>query len=160
MKDNPMHTRHLPVLLIAATLGLLLAAPSITRAGDLPATIVVRLPADAKLTIDGNPTRATSALRRFITPPLEQGRPFHYTVKAEFSRGGKTVTVRKRIAVRAGRDTVVSLGPPATYSYGASPAAPSRATSGSRSVIYYPSPGPIYFNFGRYSDAFQWAPDR
>jgi len=39
-----------------------------------PAIIVVHLPEDARLFVDGKPTRSRSSRRRFETPSLEPGR--------------------------------------------------------------------------------------
>jgi uncharacterized protein (TIGR03000 family) len=86
----------------------------VVHADEASATIQVRLPADARLTFDGEPTRSTSADRAFITPPLESGKEFHYTLRAEFVRDGANVTIERRIAVRAGQETTVSLNPPST----------------------------------------------
>jgi uncharacterized protein (TIGR03000 family) len=77
-----------------------------------PATLTVTLPADAKLTFDGQATLSTSAHRLFITPPLEKGKSFRYSVKAEFIRAGRTITVQQEISVQAGRDTFVSIDIP------------------------------------------------
>jgi uncharacterized protein (TIGR03000 family) len=74
-----------------------------------PATIFVTLPADAALTIDDTPTRSRAALRTFVSPPLDPGQTYHYTLKAEALRGGKAVTANQRIEVRAGRATRVEL---------------------------------------------------
>jgi uncharacterized protein (TIGR03000 family) len=73
------------------------------------AKLYVTLPADAKLTIDGRPTVSTSGSRVFETPNLTPGRTFHYELKATVVRDGKTETVTKRVAVRAGRGTRVKL---------------------------------------------------
>jgi uncharacterized protein (TIGR03000 family) len=78
-----------------------------------PATIVVTLPAEAKLSIDDAATQATSATRVFASPALERGKDFYYTLKAEVVRDGKTVTASKRVAVHAGEETKVSLEFPA-----------------------------------------------
>jgi uncharacterized protein (TIGR03000 family) len=78
----------------------------------LSATILVYLPADAKLTIDGDATSSTSETRRFVTPPLPRDGNYYYTFRAEFEQEGKTVTVSKDVVVRAGRQTTVSLYPP------------------------------------------------
>src|SRR5262249_54968552 len=43
------------------------------------ATIVVTFPSEATLTIDDTPTRSVTGTRVFVTPPLEQGKVFHYT---------------------------------------------------------------------------------
>jgi uncharacterized protein (TIGR03000 family) len=74
-----------------------------------PAVIFVSLPAGAKLTIDDAVTQSTSSVRAFASPALEQGKDFYYTLKAEIVRDGKTVTASKRVAVRAGEETRVSL---------------------------------------------------
>jgi uncharacterized protein (TIGR03000 family) len=75
------------------------------------ATITVRLPADAKLTIDGDPTTSTSSERQFITPPLPRGKEYTYQLRAEVQRNGKTVVATKKVPVEAGRDTQVELFP-------------------------------------------------
>src|SRR5437660_8606136 len=56
-----------------------------------PATIVVSLPAEAKLTIDGNATRSTSARRVFTSPALEMGQEYVYSLRAEIIRDGEIV---------------------------------------------------------------------
>jgi uncharacterized protein (TIGR03000 family) len=78
------------------------------------ATIVVSLPADARLTIDGSPTTSTSARRVFVSPALEPGKTYHYTLRAEVTREGKPVSMEERVAVQAGRETPVILSLPAT----------------------------------------------
>ena len=74
-----------------------------------PASIVVNLPAEAKLMIDDAATRSTSSVRVFSTPTLENGKEYFYTLKAEIIRDGQTVTASKKVAVRAGEETRVSL---------------------------------------------------
>jgi len=79
-----------------------------------PATLVVNLPADAVLTIDGERTASTSAERVFRTPELESGRDFEYTLQAKVVRDGKEKVVTQRVTVRAGEQTSVRLEVPAT----------------------------------------------
>ena len=67
------------------------------------------LPADAKLTIDGQPTVSTSESRVFVSPSLTPGRTFHYVLKATVVRDGKTDTVTKTVAVRAGEVTRIQI---------------------------------------------------
>ena len=62
-----------------------------------PATIVVSLPANATLTVDGTPTTQTAAQRTLVTPALEEG-TFVYTLQAQFD--GQTQT--QQVQVRAG----------------------------------------------------------
>jgi uncharacterized protein (TIGR03000 family) len=74
-----------------------------------PATIIVTLPADAKLTVDDNPTTSTSTTRVLVSPPLDPGKEFNYTLKGELLRDGKTVHASQRITVRAGQETRITL---------------------------------------------------
>jgi len=78
------------------------------------ATIVVSLPAEAKLTIDGNPTTSTSERRVFNSPPLTPGKTYHYTLKAEVAVAGKTEVITKVVDVQAGRETEAKLELPAS----------------------------------------------
>jgi uncharacterized protein (TIGR03000 family) len=88
-----------------------LGAPS--AAGDAPATIVVRLPADARLMIDGAPTSSTQDVRRFVSPPLQPGKEYQYTLKAEVTRDGKKVEHSRDVTVRAGQPSEVTFDLPA-----------------------------------------------
>ena len=89
--------------------GLLWIGPSAVRAAEAPARIRVLLPADAALTIDGAPTRSTSGVRDFVTPPLTTGKDFHYDLRARLVYDGSSVTIERRVTVRAGRETVADL---------------------------------------------------
>jgi uncharacterized protein (TIGR03000 family) len=134
-------------MLVSSLLGLAApgqtpAAPPAAREGASPATVVVTLPADARLTVDGEATKSTSGMRRFVTPPLRPGKKYGYTFKAEFVRQGQMITVARKVPVEAGRQTAVSLDLPGTavgpaalpqwpvppayrvYYYGVSPGAP------------------------------------
>jgi uncharacterized protein (TIGR03000 family) len=83
--------------------------PSDQARGPAAATIVVSLPADAKLMIEDQATRSTSDLRTFISPPLEPGKEFEYTLKAELSRGGRAQTTTTKLTIRAGEESFVTL---------------------------------------------------
>ncbi len=74
---------------------------------EAPATIIVSLPAEAKLLVDGTPTASQSSERRLVSPVLQPGRDFHYTLTAEIVRDGQTVRQSQTIAVRAGQETRV-----------------------------------------------------
>jgi uncharacterized protein (TIGR03000 family) len=83
--------------------------PTPVQAPTNTAKLYVTLPADAKLTIDDSPTVSTSESRVFETPGLTPGKTFHYVLKATVVRGGRTQTVTKTVAVRAGEDTRVKI---------------------------------------------------
>jgi uncharacterized protein (TIGR03000 family) len=74
-----------------------------------PARIQVELPANATLTVDDTPTQSTSANRTFVSPALEPGMKYHYTLKATLVRNGETLEITKRVPVEAGRESRVVL---------------------------------------------------
>jgi uncharacterized protein (TIGR03000 family) len=59
--------------------------------------------------VNGKATKSTSATRAFITAPLQRGRDYHYTFKAQLVRGDKTFSVEQRVTLRAGQNRVLSL---------------------------------------------------
>jgi uncharacterized protein (TIGR03000 family) len=75
--------------------------------------VVVTLPADARLTIDGEPTTATGERRVFETPALSPGWSYHYLLVAEVALDGKPLKMQKRVEVTAGKEVAVTLAPPA-----------------------------------------------
>jgi uncharacterized protein (TIGR03000 family) len=80
-----------------------------SAADSTEATIIVHLPANARLIVDGKSTRSTSATRRFVSPPLNPGQGYHYIFKAEMDRDGETLTTTKRVEVGAGNTEHVYL---------------------------------------------------
>jgi uncharacterized protein (TIGR03000 family) len=86
--------------------------PSTVGSLASPATLVVNLPEDARLLVEGQPTRATSSTRRFISPPLPSGKTFVYQLQAQVTREGKTLTTNRVVQVRAGQQTQVTLSFP------------------------------------------------
>lgn len=83
--------------------------PAAGQPGSNRAALVVHLPADARLTVDDTPTKATSDTRRFVTPPLEPGATYRYVLKAELDRNGVKEKASRNVEVRAGETTNVSL---------------------------------------------------
>ena len=77
------------------------------------ATLVVNLPEDATLTIDGENTTSTSAQRVFVTPALEEGKEYEYTLKAKIERDGKIQIATAQVTVRPGQISRVELKVPA-----------------------------------------------
>ncbi len=95
--------------------GGMVAAPVVTQPAQMAATstsqatVVVQVPADAQLYVDGYRVKQTSSTRTFITPDLEPGTRYYYTVKAQVMRDGKSVEDTKRVYVRAGQTSQVSF---------------------------------------------------
>jgi len=83
--------------------------------GPATAKIVVQMPAGAKLSINQKACQGSSSTRTFVSPPLEPGKDYYYTFKAEVVRDSETVTATQRVAVRAGEEKQVRLElPPAS----------------------------------------------
>ncbi|MCI0463660.1 MAG: TIGR03000 domain-containing protein [Gemmataceae bacterium] len=59
--------------------------------------------------IDGNATTSVSAERRFVSPNLQPGRDYQYTLVAEVNRNGQMMRQMQRITVRAGEQTPVQF---------------------------------------------------
>jgi uncharacterized protein (TIGR03000 family) len=87
----------------------------VSAASPNAATVVVTLPENAKLTIDGDATTSTSSVRTFETPELVAGKTYSYTLEATFQQDGKPVVVSKKVQIEAGKTASVDLNPtPAT----------------------------------------------
>jgi uncharacterized protein (TIGR03000 family) len=69
---------------------------------ETSAQIIVQVPADAKLYIDGKLMDGTTTERSFYTPPLAQGQSYFYDVRLETVKDGKTVVQDKKVIVQAG----------------------------------------------------------
>jgi uncharacterized protein (TIGR03000 family) len=74
-----------------------------------PAQIVVDLPADARLTIDDAPTQQAGSQRVFVTPALEPGYRYNYTLTATTVRNGETLRTTRKVAVTPGNVSQVRL---------------------------------------------------
>lgn len=89
------------------------AIPRPSQGFQVPANralVVVSLPADAKLFLEGALTRGDSSLRAFITPELEAGATYSYTLKVEFHRDGRLETRTRQVYFRSGNEIRVNFG--------------------------------------------------
>jgi uncharacterized protein (TIGR03000 family) len=79
---------------------------------EVSANLVVTLPVDAKLTIDGKAAttnNGNSVNRLFTTPPLEVGWEYQYQLRAEILRDGQRRILTQDVTIRAGEQTRVSM---------------------------------------------------
>jgi uncharacterized protein (TIGR03000 family) len=80
---------------------------------EAPATLIVHLPADATLTIDGGyQTQSRESTRVLQSPPLQAGHEYTYELKATATRDGKSETKTEKVKVHAGehKEVVMNLG--------------------------------------------------
>jgi uncharacterized protein (TIGR03000 family) len=75
---------------------------------DTTAHVTVRVPADAKVTLNGTPTASTGMVRQFVSPPLASGR-YAYDVEARWNEGGKEVTQTRQVAIAPGAHVEVAF---------------------------------------------------
>ena len=116
------------------------AAPTVQQTGR--ATVVIRLPADARLYADDAPLRLSGPERKFTTPDLPANLEYTYRLRAEYDRDGEVVSVTKKVTVRAGGAVAVDF---ADLTVG-KPAAPTPSTGGNvlaASPVSNPSPGTV-----------------
>jgi uncharacterized protein (TIGR03000 family) len=66
-------------------------------------TVIVQLPSEARLYVDGQLANLTSATRTVVTPELKPNQDYFYAIKAEATVDGKVVTQTKRVTVQAGK---------------------------------------------------------
>lgn len=82
---------------------------SAAAARPAPAKVIVTLPEDATLIVNGQATELASGERSFTTPELKPGKDYYYVLKAEVVRAGEVKTVTKEVSVAAGRESRVHL---------------------------------------------------
>ena len=73
------------------------------------AKLIVELPADAKLTVDGHEMKTVSGRGVFTTPSLKKGETYYYELSVEVVREGKPVAENRRVIVRAGEEVRASF---------------------------------------------------
>jgi uncharacterized protein (TIGR03000 family) len=101
-------TRPLP--LAACLFLLVLPAGAQAPAKPARATLVILVPEDATITIDGDLTRQTGTTRHFYTPTLEPGKRYKYKVVMELKPNNYVTRTRTRTAyVYAGKETELDL---------------------------------------------------
>jgi uncharacterized protein (TIGR03000 family) len=93
----------------------LIAAPALrSQAPDQQehrATVVVRVHAEATLTVDGKETRQTGERRRFVSPLLDAGKKYTYTFVAEWMprNNYETYRVTRKVTVEAGKSIELDM---------------------------------------------------
>ena len=73
------------------------------------AKVIVDLPADAKLFVDGQWMNGTSSRRVFQTPTLIPGQTYYYELRAEVVRDGQIIAANQRVILRPGQNATASF---------------------------------------------------
>jgi uncharacterized protein (TIGR03000 family) len=77
--------------------------------GDL-GILTIRVPHDAKVTINGALTKSIGSERKYSCGGLLPGRTYKFEVKAEVVRQGKIVTESQMVSLTAGERNRVAFG--------------------------------------------------
>jgi uncharacterized protein (TIGR03000 family) len=73
----------------------------------------VKLPADARLLVNNQPTKQSGAVRQFVSPKtLVPGQTYQYTFRAQWGQDGQTVTRERTVKFQAGEAVTVDLTKP------------------------------------------------
>src|SRR5262245_43002473 len=97
---------------LPALLALAMAGPALAQQGPKDALIVVRLPADATLTVGGQETTSRGSERRLVSPELTPGSSYSYELVATWQQGGKEMKVTRTVSFRAGQIVTIDLRSP------------------------------------------------
>jgi len=78
-----------------------------------PASLFVRVPAaDAELLVEGDRTVSTGTSREFVSPPLQPGKSYTYTLEVRWRQDGRERTRTRQVALHAGDSLDVNLAAP------------------------------------------------
>ena len=70
------------------------------------------MPADAEVTVDGHPTSETGIERGFVTPPLEKGSSYAYSIRAVWTEDGRPIERIRKVEFKAGSHIRVDMTNP------------------------------------------------
>lgn len=76
---------------------------------DNTAHVTVKVPAAAKIWVDGHRMLRKGPVRRFESPPLKPGLPYTYEFRARWKEQGRTVTHTRKVEVSAGAHVTVDF---------------------------------------------------
>lgn len=71
--------------------------------------LLVKVPTDAQIFVNGKATNSTGAERQYISRGLVRGASYNFEVKAEMERDGKPVTITKTAKLTAGGNVTLAF---------------------------------------------------
>jgi uncharacterized protein (TIGR03000 family) len=87
-------------------------APAAPGDNAAPASVIVRVPADAQLWFDGVPVTQVGTQRVFASPPLQPGTTYTYQIRARWTSDGHPVEQTQQVLVRSGERVTVDFPAP------------------------------------------------
>jgi uncharacterized protein (TIGR03000 family) len=95
-------------LILALSAGTVRSAPKETDA-KAEAEIILHVPPDAAVWLDGIRSQYSGVERRFVTPPLAAGDRYFYDVRAVWTDRGRLIERRRQLSFRAGDRVIVDF---------------------------------------------------
>jgi len=74
-----------------------------------PVTLMVRVPADAQVWLNGTKTTSKGTVREFVSPPLETGWKYSYEIRARWTENGKAVERTRALRVQPGQKLDIDM---------------------------------------------------
>jgi uncharacterized protein (TIGR03000 family) len=71
-------------------------------AANQPVHLMVLVPADAQVWLDGTATTAQGSTREYLSPAIAPGQNYVYTVRVRYQQNGQTVDQKRDVTVKAG----------------------------------------------------------
>ena len=96
----------------------ILATASGQESEKLPAFLVITVPPDAIVEVDGVRVKQTGPVRRVYSPFIEVGKKYQYTLRATFKENNKEMVREKVVIVEPGKEVSVDLSTPETSKTG------------------------------------------
>jgi uncharacterized protein (TIGR03000 family) len=90
------------------------AAPAAVDSTAIPADgamLIVEVPANAQIFVNGAATKATGDVRRYISRGLVAGKEYEFVVRMAVDRDGKTTEETRVVSLTAGEGSRVSFAP-------------------------------------------------
>jgi uncharacterized protein (TIGR03000 family) len=83
-----------------------------TAAGRQRAEIIMNVPLDAIIFVDGQRISSGGTTRLFVTPPLAPGRRYFYDVKVSWIDGSHARETSRHVSFQAGQRVVLNIAEP------------------------------------------------
>lgn len=83
------------------------ARPPVAASNQI--VLVVRVPADAVVEVEGSRTKLTGEVRNFYSPALQAGRTYLYALRATWAENGKEVVRTREVSAKPGQTIEVDL---------------------------------------------------
>lgn len=87
--------------------------PTTFRTRGTSGLLTVFVPDDARVTVNGLPTRSKGTRRQYVSYGLQPGFSYKYEIRAEVLRDGRVLSATRTVVLTAGdrREVAMSLGP-------------------------------------------------